>query len=1595
MDFRYGRRVSFVFSSILFLAIAVLTASPESLAFEAKSQDGRLQDKEFFKEELYISSSNVQVGTAELRQRSGSPALDRFLDEHGYDFNFFMDPRSGALTAVIGAVPLIPGSGVGNNRKLADLEQEIGRAVVAVEAPVVGDLVRRFVVRNAAVIGVDVEQLGSTRAVQVAEDLWHIRIPQEVDGIPVRHGHMVATIKHGNMVLLGTETWGNVVLDTQPTITDKQALEIGFAYADGKGPADDLWQEPALEIVPYAPKQHQNGNAFAGPVGEGYRHRLVWTFGFSRPPGPERWEVLVDAHTGEVISFQDKNHYAEEQIVGGIYPLTDTEICPTNQTCGSMQLGYPMPFAYTGLAAPGDLTNSAGLYDYSGGTATITLAGPYVDVDDTCGLISESTSTGPLDLGGANGDHDCTSTGASPGDTPASRSCFYELNKLMEMGRGWLPGNTWLQSPLPARVNINLTCNASYDYVGVNFYKSGGGCRNTGEIAAVFDHEWGHGMDDNDSGGSMSTSSEAYADIAAIYRLHTSCVGHGFWHTQDKGCGMTSDGTGFNGNESRTGTHCDVDCSGVRDSDWALHEDGIPDTPENFNCIHCSSGSGPCGGQVHCDAAPSRQAAWDLVARELVSPPFNYDSNTAFIIGNRLFFQGSGNIGAWHTCTCPSTSGGCGATNAYMQWLAVDDDNGDLNDGTPHMTALYDAFARHNIACDTPAPVNGGCAGGPTGTPTVTLTIGSNELGLEWTAVPDAVQYHVFRTEGHAGCDFGKTLIATVTGTSYLDTEVANGRDYSYVVQAVGSSPSCFGPVSQCETAAPQPCAGSIRLDRQIYNCSDSMGITLVDADLNGAGMYDVTVLSQSEPAGEAVTLVESPPASGRFVGTFLVTDAPAVGGDGAVTVAHGDTIDARYLDVSYCGTPDVTVQESATVDCAAPVISNLQVTAITGDEATISWDTSELADTLVTYGELVPGATVATEALTTAHSIRLDGLSECTVYLFSVSSTDQAQNTVTDDNLGEFHEFATGVNNEPEFDSTDTPIAIVDNTTFTSVITVAEDETVLDVDVRLNVTHTYTGDLDIFLIGPDDTRVELTSDNGGSGNDFVDTVFDDEAATAITGGTAPFTGRYQPEGSLATLDNLNATGAWTLEVTDDAGADQGELVEWSLILTFEARQCGPVAEFLSHQYETDACSTGSAGLGNDRWEVGEQIEFSLTVKNDGTDPVTDAVVNVTPITPGIVMLDATATVGDLDAGISGITQPPHVIAQLTETLICGQMVEFQVDMVSNEGSWPATFQQMVGEVIGERSGVTLSEDFETGIPATWTVIDRSRSGGPADGFTWYADSAADPAVCGSPNPAAPVAGTWAAVDSSCTGGGDRMDEDLITPVLDFVEDPIVTLEFDHWFEADTGEIADVDVRSSLTGGAWVNVARFTGTSTVNPVHEIIDISAQAGDAPDVQIRWHYYDAQAELYWYVDNVVVHFFAPEICLNEVCAAPSTTPPPVPDGSSGGTPMRADRMTPDGTELSVTWDDQCAPASTKIVYGPLGQVADYAISGSVCGILNPEAWTTVPAGDLWFVVMGDDGVSVESSWGHATEGERNGLTPSNTCGATAKEITGTCP
>lgn len=139
---------------------------------------------------------------------------------------------------------------------------------------------------------------------------------------------------------------------------------------------------------------------------------------------------------------------------------------------------------------------------------------------------------------------------------------------------------------------------------------------------------------------------------------------------------------------------------------------------------------------------------------------------------------------------------------------------------------------------------------------------------------------------------------------------------------------------------------------------------------------------------------------------------------------------------------------------------------------------------------------------------------------------------------------------------STDVPVPIPDVTIVTSDLVVSgRSGAITDVNVTINLNHTFDSDLDITLIAPDGTRILLSNENGGSGDNFIDTTFDDEAATAIGAGTAPFTGSFRPDQLLSLLDGKNANGLWQLEIDDHVGLDSGVLNSWSLTITTLATQ--------------------------------------------------------------------------------------------------------------------------------------------------------------------------------------------------------------------------------------------------------------------------------------------------------------------------------------------------------------------------------------------------------------------------------------------------------
>ena len=122
-----------------------------------------------------------------------------------------------------------------------------------------------------------------------------------------------------------------------------------------------------------------------------------------------------------------------------------------------------------------------------------------------------------------------------------------------------------------------------------------------------------------------------------------------------------------------------------------------------------------------------------------------------------------------------------------------------------------------------------------------------------------------------------------------------------------------------------------------------------------------------------------------------------------------------------------------------------------------------------------------------------------------------------------------------------------------TSVINMDQNAVITDVNIILNIEHTWDADLEVKLIAPDATEIILFEDIGSNGDNFTNTILDDDASTVISDEEAPYTGSFSPVGNLSDLNGLMSGGDWTLYINDDANGDGGNLLDWSIQICTEA----------------------------------------------------------------------------------------------------------------------------------------------------------------------------------------------------------------------------------------------------------------------------------------------------------------------------------------------------------------------------------------------------------------------------------------------------------
>ena len=104
--------------------------------------------------------------------------------------------------------------------------------------------------------------------------------------------------------------------------------------------------------------------------------------------------------------------------------------------------------------------------------------------------------------------------------------------------------------------------------------------------------------------------------------------------------------------------------------------------------------------------------------------------------------------------------------------------------------------------------------------------------------------------------------------------------------------------------------------------------------------------------------------------------------------------------------------------------------------------------------------------------------------------------------------------------------------------------------NITIDITHTWSGDLDLYLVSPAGTELLLAESlSGNTDNAYNGTMFEDGGAD-IAAAAAPFgVGPYEPMGGTfaAAFAGEDITGDWNLKVCDGAGGDTGQVLQFSM----------------------------------------------------------------------------------------------------------------------------------------------------------------------------------------------------------------------------------------------------------------------------------------------------------------------------------------------------------------------------------------------------------------------------------------------------------------
>ncbi|MFO0962676.1 MAG: hypothetical protein U0625_07180 [Phycisphaerales bacterium] len=491
---------------------------------------------------------------------------------------------------------------------------------------------------------------------------------QQVQGIPVFRSHL--------LVLTRNEAGFPAVLAAS-TLWNVQGVEEQLKNINvGRLPDARLLTKQAGLVFrnapEYSPAQYV---IWAGVDRVAAPARLAVTFegetgSPAQPESHQRYLFVVDAQTGEVLYREDRIYHA---VTGTTNALTTQGF--NADTCAA-EVSTPLPYLEVA---------TGGITAYSDANGNFSIAGPAGNATYTTRLVGKyfsvsNNGAAPLSLSQTVADGGTWSPLFNPGNLTeqdrAQVNAYRHANIIRDLALAANPSYPTVSSQTNAflvTTNIASTCNAYYSNSTINFYTSGGGCANTA-FGTVVHHEYGHNMVEK-GGSGQGAYGEGMGDVMGLLVSDDPVTGIGF-----------------------------QSCSG-----------GIR-TAQNtctYNATSCSS----CGSEIHACGQLISGCVWDLRTLFLAAYPADYRTRIADLAVNSILLHGA-----------ISTI----ASDITIDYLTLDDDNGNILDGTPNYGYIASAFGAHGL----PAPalqLIGFTY--PSGRPVTVNPNGSSTLAVNVTAV--------------------------------------------------------------------------------------------------------------------------------------------------------------------------------------------------------------------------------------------------------------------------------------------------------------------------------------------------------------------------------------------------------------------------------------------------------------------------------------------------------------------------------------------------------------------------------------------------------------------------------------------------------------------------------------------------------------------------------------------------------------------------------------------------------------------------------------------------------------------------------------------